>query len=98
MKLRGKKVLMDLFRKHGADQVLHGHYHENMEYSRKGLRFVNGAGSVLSSNPSLLHLNVLKVRDGAVEVQRHEIPSLTLSAEGRREPPAIPAIPSHVAA
>lgn len=98
MKLRGKKVLMDLFRKHGVGSVLHGHYHVNMEYSRNSLRFVNGAGSVLSSNPSLLHLNLLQIRDGGVEVQRHEIPSLTRNTEGRDNPAAMSFIPSHVAA
>jgi 3',5'-cyclic AMP phosphodiesterase CpdA len=98
MKLRGKKDLMDLFRKHSVDAVLHGHYHQNMEYSRKGLRFVNGGGSVLSLSPSVLHLNVLRVSDAGVEVQMHEMPSLTLNADRPALPASVPALSSHAAA
>jgi len=97
MKLRGKKELTKLFQKHKVDAVLHGHYHQNMEYSRKGLRFVNGGGSILSSNPSVLHLNVLRISDAGVDVQRHDIPSLALNAHRPNLPAALQVIPSAAA-
>jgi UDP-2,3-diacylglucosamine pyrophosphatase LpxH len=98
MKLRGKKELTKLFQKHKVDAVLHGHYHQNMEYSRKGLRFVNGGGSILSSNHSVLHLNVLQISAAGVDVQRHEIPSLALNAQGPYLPASVPVITSPAAA
>jgi 3',5'-cyclic AMP phosphodiesterase CpdA len=47
MKLRGKKRLIELFRRHKVDIVLHGHVHVNSTYERGGIRFANGGGSVL---------------------------------------------------
>lgn len=98
MKLRGKKELMKLFQKHKVEAVLHGHYHRNMEYSRKGLRFINGGGSILSSNPSVLHLNIIRVSDAGVDVQRHEIPSLAANMLVPNLPSAVRLIPAQAAA
>ena len=75
MKLRGKKDLMRLFKKHGVDAVLHGHYHQNMEYTRKGLQFINGGGSILGPRPSVLHLNVLHVNAKEVRLEQREFPA-----------------------
>jgi len=83
MKLRGKRDLMKLFQKHGVDAVLHGHYHENMEYTRKGLRFVNGGGSILSQSSSALHLNVLHIDRTEIRVHHHEFPVETPQSNGQ---------------
>jgi 3',5'-cyclic AMP phosphodiesterase CpdA len=96
MKLRGKKTLMELFKKHHVDAVLHGHYHENTEYTRKGLQFINGGASVQGSNPLILRLNVLHISSQEVRVEHHEIPSFDEMSKIRplRQAPT----PSHVAA
>lgn len=44
MKLRNKKNILELFNKYEIDAVFHGHIHENDEYLRKGIRFINGGG------------------------------------------------------
>ena len=98
MKLRGKKNLMDLFRKHRVDAILHGHYHENMEYIRKGLHFINGGGSILGPRPSVLHLNVLHVTPKEVQVEHHEfpIPDGTPTVRTLQDEQAL--LPAHAAA
>jgi 3',5'-cyclic-AMP phosphodiesterase len=74
MKLHGKRTLMKLFESHGVDIVLHGHYHRNVEYVRKGIRFVNGGGSTLSLDSSSLHLNLLHVDRRGIRIQHHGFP------------------------
>ncbi len=49
LKLRKKKRLLELFRNSGVQLVLHGHVHENREYVRNGIRFVNTGGTLLGS-------------------------------------------------
>lgn len=46
MKLRGKGKLLNLFNELDISVVLHGHSHENREYLRKGIKFINAGGSV----------------------------------------------------
>jgi 3',5'-cyclic AMP phosphodiesterase CpdA len=98
MKLRGKKDLMDLFRKHRVDAILHGHYHENMEYTRKGLHFINGGGSILGPRPSVLHLNVLHVSANEVRLEHLEFPIIdgTPSVRALQEDQEL--LPTHAAA
>lgn len=50
MKLRGKKKIISEFRNLNISAVLHGHLHENREYIRKNLKFLNAGGSVLGNN------------------------------------------------
>jgi len=54
MKLRGKKRLLKLFNTLNVKLVLHGHSHENKQYERKDIIFVNAGGSIdnLSNNES----------------------------------------------
>ena len=60
MKLRGKKELLKLFRKHGVTLVLHGHYHRSMEYTGKGMTFLNAGGSVLDELDRDVHVNLIR--------------------------------------
>ncbi|MBK7105582.1 MAG: metallophosphoesterase [Ignavibacteriae bacterium] len=46
LKLRGKKKLLKLFTKNEIGLVLHGHSHENKNYSRLGIDFFNAGGSI----------------------------------------------------
>jgi Icc protein len=77
MKLHGKRTLMKMFKNHGVDIVLHGHYHRNMEYVRRGIRFVNAGGSTLSTDPSFLHLNLLHFDRKGIRVQHMQFPLMT---------------------
>jgi hypothetical protein len=42
MKLREMHPLLRLFERRQDELVLHGHYHDNCEYVRNGIRFMNG--------------------------------------------------------
>jgi 3',5'-cyclic AMP phosphodiesterase CpdA len=75
MKLRGKEPIMRLFRDNGVDAVLHGHVHESMEYTRKGIRFMNAGGATLGPDPSMLSVNVLRVGPRGTEAEIHAIPA-----------------------
>jgi 3',5'-cyclic AMP phosphodiesterase CpdA len=77
MKLRGKRDLFDLMRKHSIDLVVHGHYHVNKEYTRKGIKFINGGGTLLSANSAVLYVNIIETSPGALSISRKEIPAFT---------------------
>lgn len=74
MKLRGKKKLVDFFRKEGIDLVLHGHYHTNMAYVRHGIRFANMGGSVMGLAPGEPSVNVLRISEEGVSMEIQGIP------------------------
>ena len=95
---RDKKVLSSLLRKHGVSLALHGHCHTNMEYSRKGIRFLIGGGSVLSSDPATLHLNMLRISDAVIETRHDQLTSAVLPLNQRVSRAEIPEVISHVAA
>ncbi|HTY60116.1 MAG TPA: metallophosphoesterase [Bacteroidota bacterium] len=81
MKLHGKKRLFELFREAKVDRVLHGHVHVNEEYTRKGVRFINGGGSLLGPG-SQIAFNLLEIGPESIENRVITIPE---------EQPAIPA-------
>ncbi len=76
MKLHGTRALLNLFRRHGVDVVLHGHYHQNSKYTRGGIRFLNGGGSILTPGSSGYHLNLIRVDRMEIRVQQFELPLL----------------------
>jgi len=73
MKLYGKRRLFDLFRGHGVAVVLHGHVHVNTEYERKGLRFINGGGSLLGPLGDIA-FNLVSVTPEGIESRTITIP------------------------
>lgn len=73
MKLYGKKALLKLFRKYNVEMILHGHLHESGKYYRKGLLFLNGGGSVLSSEKNLLKVNYIHINASSIETETHVI-------------------------
>jgi len=73
MKLYGKGRLFDLFREHRVAVVLHGHVHTNTEYERKGVRFINGGGSLLGPLGDIA-FNLLSVTQDGVESRTITIP------------------------
>jgi 3',5'-cyclic AMP phosphodiesterase CpdA len=87
MKLRGKKRLMELMLEHGVALVMHGHVHVNASYERKGIRFLNGGGSLLGPASPALTFNLVQL-DGASIASRvvtipDEEPSVPRVMEGR---------------
>lgn len=53
MKLRNKKKIIKRLGEVLTELVLHGHLHENREYTRKGIKFLNCGGSVLGDDKFL---------------------------------------------
>ncbi len=78
MKLWRKKAILEFLGDIGAGLVLHGHDHVNLEYSRKGIKFLNGGASVLSPSPEILHANFVHVTDDRVTTEMHAIPAMKL--------------------
>ncbi len=66
MKLRNKKSLIKFFKRINSGLVLHGHLHESAEYCRKGIKFLNGGGSVLDDNKAFLNVNRIEINSGGV--------------------------------
>lgn len=95
MKLRGKKKLLKLFAESGVDLVLHGHLHENREYSRKGIHCLNGGGSVLEYDGKRLQCNLIRISEGLVQVEHIVIPGRS-KGRGRSVPES--GIVTHAAA
>lgn len=66
MKLRNKKRVIKSLKKTGAEIVLHGHLHENSDYIRKGLKFLNAGGSVLGSRANIIKINEIEVTNNVI--------------------------------
>jgi 3',5'-cyclic AMP phosphodiesterase CpdA len=75
MKLRKKKKLFNLLNLHEIDLVLHGHYHENREYYRKGIRFLNSGASVKNNNAGELQINFVEIKNGEIITEIHKLVS-----------------------
>ena len=65
MKLRNKKKIIKQFCELKAELVLHGHLHENREYTRKGIKFLNCGGAVLGDD-KFLKLNEISVSNNTI--------------------------------
>jgi 3',5'-cyclic AMP phosphodiesterase CpdA len=70
MKLRGKKKLLKLFGESNVDLVLHGHLHENHEYWRKNIRFMNGGGSVLGNMGLEARCSLITITERSIETEQ----------------------------
>ncbi len=72
LKLRKKKRLLELFQRSGVELVLHGHVHENREYVRKGIRFVN-TGAALLGSTSTSHATLITADLSGLQTQLHTV-------------------------
>jgi len=61
MKLRGKKKLLELFKSHNIDMVLHGHVHQMGEYTRGGIKFLNAGASIDNYDDNKIQFNMLNI-------------------------------------
>ncbi|MFZ1292453.1 MAG: metallophosphoesterase [Melioribacteraceae bacterium] len=59
LKLRGKKKLLKLFKKNNIELILHGHSHENKNYSRLGINLFNAGGSIDNDDDTSIIVNYL---------------------------------------
>ncbi len=73
MKLRKKKRLLKLFNNFDIDLVLHGHTHEFKDYTRKGIRFINGGDTIRKSEPHKISLNLIDIKDGKIRIENHKL-------------------------
>jgi predicted phosphodiesterase len=73
MKLRKKKRLFNLFNMYTVDLVLHGHFHENTEYVRKGIKFLNAGASVKSNIPNELQINFIEINSSKIITETHKL-------------------------
>lgn len=74
MKLHKKRKLLRLFARSGVSAVLHGHIHENQEYRRDGVLFLNSGASVIGHDKELSYRLVV-LHDGMVETSLHHLAS-----------------------
>jgi 3',5'-cyclic AMP phosphodiesterase CpdA len=75
MKLKGKQKLIDLFKDHGIDLVLHGHTHESGEYWYKGIHFSAAGGSIDGNKTGEIKINLIDIEDDKLEI---DIRTLTI--------------------
>ncbi len=58
MKLRGKKKLLSLFKRHGVRIIMHGHSHDMKIYERKGIVILNAGASIDNTHSSLFFVDI----------------------------------------
>ena len=73
MKLRKKKKIIELFKYLGADLVLHGHLHEQKEYVRKNLRFINSGASIKNNFSDRLFVNFIDLNSDGIIIDKRTV-------------------------
>ena len=73
MKLRKKKKIIELFKYLGTDLVLHGHLHEQNEYVRKKLRFLNSGASIKNNFSDRLFVNFIDLNSNGIIIDRRTV-------------------------
>ena len=84
MKLRKKKRIINLLNGKNVDLVLHGHYHENHEYSKKGIKFLNAGASIINHKPGIMHGNFIEVGGKEITTEIHKIESNSSIVKNRQ--------------
>jgi 3',5'-cyclic AMP phosphodiesterase CpdA len=70
MKLRKKKQIIEAFKYLGTDLVLHGHLHEQKEYTRKKLTFLNSGASIKNNFSGKLFVNFINLKPDGIDIDR----------------------------
>ncbi len=73
MKLRKKQSLLRLFERSKVDLVLHGHHHDNCEYKRSGIHFMNAGGTLMGPDSSTLNVNLVTFEGQRMQTETHRI-------------------------
>jgi 3',5'-cyclic AMP phosphodiesterase CpdA len=87
MKLRGKKRLLELFREHEVALVAHGHVHTNSTYDRKGVKFLNGGGSLLGPASPQVSFNLIQITREAITTRTVTVPDERPSVPAAQDKP-----------
>ena len=74
MKLRGKKEIIKKFREMDINAVFHGHFHENRDYFRKKIRFLNSGASVTGDKNLALNEITINARKISTEIIKVDLP------------------------
>jgi predicted phosphodiesterase len=69
MKLYGRTKILKLLDHYRIKLVLHGHVHDIQDYSHKGIRFLNGGGSMDSQTDDLCINYALLNSNGDIDVK-----------------------------
>ena len=80
MKLRKKKRLLKIFKNEGVELILHGHYHESIDYERKGIRFSNAGASFISSSKKEVNVNIIDI-DKKIDINIAKLPALEVPSD-----------------
>ncbi|GAB4289986.1 MAG: metallophosphoesterase family protein [Ignavibacteriaceae bacterium] len=73
MKLRKKKRLLSLFNECGINLVLHGHVHYSEEYTRNGIRFMNGGATISGKKSDPVKFNLITIENDSIQTEVIEI-------------------------
>ena len=73
MKLRKKKKIIEMFKFLGANAVLHGHIHEQKEYMRKKLRFLNAGSSIKNNFSNKLFVNFIDLNSNGMIINKRTV-------------------------
>ena len=68
---------------------MHGHIHENKEYIRKGIRFLNGGASIFGYVKDELEINFVNVQNSKINIETHIIIHNTSSIVDNRDEPKL---------
>lgn len=87
MKLRGKKKLLSLFKRHGVRIIMHGHSHDMKTYERKGMLILNAGASMEGNNPSMF---LVDIEPGNLNISSEILPPVNVRmSDYYQEPIAI---------
>lgn len=67
LKLRGKKSLINLFKRNDVKLVLHGHNHENSKYERRGITFYNSGASIDNNKINEAEMRIIEISENSIK-------------------------------
>ncbi|MBD3226029.1 MAG: hypothetical protein GF313_14980 [Caldithrix sp.] len=74
MRLYGRNRLLNQFKRHHVEVVLHGHVHNNRQYNLNGTHFLNGGGSVMDNKDGSTKLNIIDWSADQFSINTHSLP------------------------
>jgi predicted phosphodiesterase len=70
-----KKKLMQLFKEQKVELVMHGHIHENINYQRKGIQFLNSGGCFNNTKKGKLSFRVIEINKKGISTKIISLPA-----------------------
>ncbi|HLP15389.1 MAG TPA: metallophosphoesterase [Bacteroidota bacterium] len=72
LKLYGRKKLLDVFRLHGVEKVLHGHVHEHTEYRAGGVTCLNAGATLQPEAGHARNFHILGAESATVRTHEQD--------------------------